>query len=189
HQGWTRASTQLANERGPAFVAHQIRFRNRLEDVIAMAKRVERDGVPLSKHPAFRDKLIKAYADLEVMRVIGYRTVTSILRHGRPGVEGSIAKLYWSEMVRRMELLALLLEELGAALAPVPFLSSVVFTGLPILRRGSDEQKRRWLPDVASGDRVGAVVLPSFEHDVDTVSIRAEATGSPASDRTCSTRR
>jgi alkylation response protein AidB-like acyl-CoA dehydrogenase len=116
NQGWTYANTTLANERGPAFLAHQIRFRNRLEDVIAMAKRVERDGVPLSKHPAFRERLAKAYADLEVMRVIGYRTVTSILRHGRPGVEGSIAKLYWSEMVRRMELLALQMEGEGGVL-------------------------------------------------------------------------
>jgi alkylation response protein AidB-like acyl-CoA dehydrogenase len=110
NQGWTYANTTLANERGPAFLAHQIRFRNRLDDLIAMAKRVEREGVPLSKHPAFRDRLAKAYADVEVMRVIGYRTVTSILRHGRPGLEGSIAKLYWSEMVRRMELLALQME-------------------------------------------------------------------------------
>src|SRR5919198_6656845 len=70
--------------------------------------------------------------------------------------------------------LVLLLEELGAALAPVPFLSSVVLAGLPILRRGSEEQKRRWLPDIASGDRIGAAVLPAFEHDVDTVSIRVE---------------
>jgi alkylation response protein AidB-like acyl-CoA dehydrogenase len=70
--------------------------------------------------------------------------------------------------------LMLLLEELGAALAPVPFLSSVVLAGYPILRHGSDEQKARWLPEIASGDRVAAAVLPSFEHDVDTISIRAD---------------
>jgi alkylation response protein AidB-like acyl-CoA dehydrogenase len=110
NQGWTYANTTLANERGPAFLAHQIRFRNQLEDMIEMAKRVTRDGVPLSEHSAFRDRIAKAYADLEVMRSIGLRLVTSIMRHGRPGVEGSIAKLYWSEMVRRMTLLALQLE-------------------------------------------------------------------------------
>src|SRR2546430_7035302 len=54
NQGWTYANTTLANERGPAFLAHQIRFRNRLEAVIAMAKRVERGGVPLSGPPACR---------------------------------------------------------------------------------------------------------------------------------------
>src|SRR5205085_5301299 len=70
--------------------------------------------------------------------------------------------------------LVLLVEELGAALAPVPFLSSVVLAGFPILRRGSEEQKRRWLSDIASGDRVGAAVLPAFEHDVETVSIHSD---------------
>ena len=42
--------------------------------------------------------------------------------------------------------LVLLLEELWAALAPVPFLSTVVLAGFPILRRGSEAQRRRWLP-------------------------------------------
>ena len=108
--GWTYANTTLANERGPAFLAHQIRFRNQLDDMVSMAKRLRRDGMPLSRHPAFRSQIAKAYADLEVMRSIGLRLVTSIMRHGRPGVEGSIAKLYWSEMVRRMNLLALQME-------------------------------------------------------------------------------
>src|SRR5438094_7383894 len=70
--------------------------------------------------------------------------------------------------------LVLLLEELGAALAPVPFLSSVALAGLRILHHGGDQQKARWLPDVASGDRVAAAVLPAFEHDVDCVPIRAK---------------
>jgi len=70
--------------------------------------------------------------------------------------------------------LVLLLEELGAALAPVPFLSSVVLGGFPILRHGTDEQKARWLPEIASGDRVAAAVLPAFEHDVDTLSFSAD---------------
>src|SRR5207249_7710188 len=52
--------------------------------------------------------------------------------------------------------LVLLLEELGAAIAPVPFVSTVVLAGFPILRHGSEEQKRRWLPEIASGDRVAA---------------------------------
>jgi alkylation response protein AidB-like acyl-CoA dehydrogenase len=107
NQGWVYANTTLANERGPAFLAHQIRFRNTLEDMFAMAKRTERDGVPATKHPAYRLRLAQAYAEVEIMRYIGYRMVTSILRNGRPGVEGSVAKLYWSEMVRRFQETAL----------------------------------------------------------------------------------
>src|ERR687887_2101581 len=41
--------------------------------------------------------------------------------------------------------LVLLLEELGAALAPVPFLSSIV-AGIAILTHGSEEQRARLLP-------------------------------------------
>src|SRR5438105_3781774 len=70
--------------------------------------------------------------------------------------------------------LVLLVKELGGALAPVPFLSSVVLAGHAILRQGSDEQKAKWLPDITSGDRVAATVIPGWEHDRDTVAIRAD---------------
>jgi len=107
NMGWTYANTTLSHERGPAFLGHQIRFRNQLADMIAHAKRTIRDGVPVSEHPAFRSKIAAAYAELEIMRYIGLRNITSILRNGRPGTEGSVAKLYWSHMVRRMQELAL----------------------------------------------------------------------------------
>src|SRR5205807_4496213 len=70
--------------------------------------------------------------------------------------------------------LVLLIEELGGALAPVPFLSSVVLAGHAILQQGSHEQRGKWLPDIASGDRVGAMVIPGWEHDRDTVAITAD---------------
>jgi alkylation response protein AidB-like acyl-CoA dehydrogenase len=107
NMGWTYANTTLAHERGPAFLAHQIRFRNTMLDMLATAKRTMRDGVPVAEHAAFRQRLAAAYAEVEVMRAIGLRLVTSILRNGRPGTEGSIAKLYWSHMHRRMTELAL----------------------------------------------------------------------------------
>jgi alkylation response protein AidB-like acyl-CoA dehydrogenase len=109
--GWTYANTTLAHERGPAFLAHQIRFRNHLLDLAEQAKSRTRDGVALSKHPAFRERLAASFAEVEVMRAIGLRMVTGILRAGRPGLEASMAKLYWSEMVRRMNLLALDMED------------------------------------------------------------------------------
>jgi alkylation response protein AidB-like acyl-CoA dehydrogenase len=53
--------------------------------------------------------------------------------------------------------IVLLLGELGRALAPVPYLSSVALCGLAIDRLGSDDQRARWLPGIATGDRVAAL--------------------------------
>src|ERR671910_544652 len=52
--------------------------------------------------------------------------------------------------------LVILMEELGYALAPVPFPSNAA-AGLALQFAGSDEQKERWLPGVASGEARGTV--------------------------------
>ncbi|MEA2440595.1 MAG: hypothetical protein QOH76_2019 [Thermoleophilaceae bacterium] len=52
--------------------------------------------------------------------------------------------------------LVILMEELGYALAPSPFLSNVA-AGLMIQHAGSDEQRDRWLPGIASGEQRGTV--------------------------------
>jgi alkylation response protein AidB-like acyl-CoA dehydrogenase len=52
--------------------------------------------------------------------------------------------------------LVILMEELGYALAPVPFLSNAA-AGLALQFAGSDEQKERWLPGIASGEARGTV--------------------------------
>jgi alkylation response protein AidB-like acyl-CoA dehydrogenase len=52
--------------------------------------------------------------------------------------------------------LAILMEEMGYALAPSPFLANAA-AGLLIQHAGSDEQKQRWLPGIASGQAPGAV--------------------------------
>jgi alkylation response protein AidB-like acyl-CoA dehydrogenase len=54
--------------------------------------------------------------------------------------------------------LAVLFEELGYALAPLPLLSSTV-AGLALSICGSDEQKERWLRPLAAGEARGTVAL------------------------------
>src|SRR5918992_1696101 len=46
--------------------------------------------------------------------------------------------------------LIILMEELGYALAPLPFLSNAA-AGLVLDAARSDDQKERWLPGIASG--------------------------------------
>jgi alkylation response protein AidB-like acyl-CoA dehydrogenase len=54
--------------------------------------------------------------------------------------------------------LVIVMEELGYALAPSPFFSNAA-AGLVIQAAGSDEQKERWLPGIASGEALGTVGL------------------------------
>jgi alkylation response protein AidB-like acyl-CoA dehydrogenase len=46
-------------------------------------------------------------------------------------------------------------EELGRALAPIPFSSTVYFVTEALLAAGSVEQKERWLPKIAAGEVIG----------------------------------
>jgi alkylation response protein AidB-like acyl-CoA dehydrogenase len=56
--------------------------------------------------------------------------------------------------------LVILQEELGYALAPTPFFSNAA-AGFLIQQAGSDEQKERWLPGIASGEQRGTVGVVS----------------------------
>src|SRR5918997_1492604 len=56
--------------------------------------------------------------------------------------------------------LVILMEELGYALAPLPFLSNAA-AGMALMHGGTDEQKERWLPGIASGEARGTVGVAS----------------------------
>src|SRR6201996_865393 len=55
--------------------------------------------------------------------------------------------------------LCVIAEEIGRALAPVPFSSTVYLAAEALLLAGSDAQKRKWLPAIASGDAIGTLAL------------------------------
>jgi len=83
------------------------------------------------------------------------------------------------------ETLCMLAGEIGHALAPVPFSSSVYLVAEALLLFGSDEQKQRWLPRIADGSVVGAFALaegmgaPSARH-LRTVFADGKLTGAKA---------
>jgi alkylation response protein AidB-like acyl-CoA dehydrogenase len=52
--------------------------------------------------------------------------------------------------------LSILSEELGRVVAPVPFLASAM-AACVVEQAGSDEQRERWLPGLASGETIGAL--------------------------------
>lgn len=53
--------------------------------------------------------------------------------------------------------LAVIAEELGRAVAPIPFSSSVYLASEALLAFGSEAQKERWLPQLASGECIATL--------------------------------
>jgi len=55
--------------------------------------------------------------------------------------------------------LCVIAEEMGRALAPVPFSSTVYLAAEALMLAGSDAQKQTWLPKIASGEAIGTLAL------------------------------
>jgi alkylation response protein AidB-like acyl-CoA dehydrogenase len=55
--------------------------------------------------------------------------------------------------------LCVIAEEMGRALAPVPFSSTVYLAAEALLMAGSEAQKRKWLPKISSGEAIGTLAL------------------------------
>jgi alkylation response protein AidB-like acyl-CoA dehydrogenase len=73
--------------------------------------------------------------------------------------------------------LEVLLEVMGYNILPGPFFSTVVLGGLPILAAGTEEQKREWLPRIASGEKKLALALtePDVSYEASAVKTTAVA--------------
>src|ERR1700743_1959532 len=55
--------------------------------------------------------------------------------------------------------LCVIAAEIGRALAPVPFSSTVYLAAEALLLAGSEAQKQKWLPLIASGEAIGTLAL------------------------------
>lgn len=73
--------------------------------------------------------------------------------------------------------LAVLLEEMGRACLPSPFLPTVVLGGLIILEAGNETQKETYLPQIAKGEAIVTLALtePSARYDANSIQLRATA--------------
>jgi alkylation response protein AidB-like acyl-CoA dehydrogenase len=70
--------------------------------------------------------------------------------------------------------LVILLEEMGRAILPSPYLPSVVMSGLTILSAGSDDQKQRYLPAISRGE-IFTFALTESDGGYDPASIKTMA--------------
>jgi len=70
----------------------------------------------------------------------------------------AIPEEYGGVGLGRLEL-CVLAEEMGRAVAPIPFASTVYFATEALLLAGSDEQKQKWLPKIVSGEAIGCFAV------------------------------
>jgi hypothetical protein len=73
--------------------------------------------------------------------------------------------------------LCVIAEEMGRALAPVPFSSTVYLAAEALLIAGSDAQKRKWLPKIASGEAIGTLALFEGTGNLSPKAIKLSADG------------
>jgi len=75
--------------------------------------------------------------------------------------------------------LIILLQEMGRNILPGPFFCTVVLGSLPILSAGTEEQKKEFLPKIASGEMILTMALtePNSRYDAAGVETKAVAQG------------
>ena len=71
--------------------------------------------------------------------------------------------------------MALLLEEMGRAVVPGPFLFSSALVTFALMRGGSAAQKKAWLPRLASGDAIGTLAFLESSDRLDAAGITLKA--------------
>ena len=113
NEGWGVALTALGNERANLGTGLYMMFKRDCDALIAKAATIKKNGQPITDDPIVRQKLAQAHLDLEVFRLNSLRTLSGMNNTHSPGPEGSILKLYWSEMNQRNSQIAL--EVLGLA--------------------------------------------------------------------------
>jgi alkylation response protein AidB-like acyl-CoA dehydrogenase len=100
NQGWQVAVTTLMFER--ANFALSGRLAPQLEQLLDLTKRVKINGGTAAEDPAVRQKIAQFAIEVEALRYSDYRQLTRRLRGNPPGPEGSMGKLFGSELNLRM---------------------------------------------------------------------------------------
>jgi alkylation response protein AidB-like acyl-CoA dehydrogenase len=104
--GWNVALGTLAHERATLGVAAQIAMRRQLDRLVELSRDIPRNGHTAAEDPLVRQKLAQSYVENEVLRLNHMRAVSKIMQTGKPGPEGSILKIGWSEANQRLQAIA-----------------------------------------------------------------------------------
>jgi alkylation response protein AidB-like acyl-CoA dehydrogenase len=96
-QGWAVAMTTLLHERGTLGMALATRAAMTSQELLDLVRRSGRGDERLT-----RQRVAQHHIEARLLQLNGYRAVTNVMRTGVPGPEGSMMKLFFSELNQRM---------------------------------------------------------------------------------------
>jgi alkylation response protein AidB-like acyl-CoA dehydrogenase len=96
--GWEVAMTTLLHERGTLGAALASRAAITARELVDFVRSSGRGGDQL-----LRQRLAQHYIESRLLQLNGYRAVTNLMKTGIPGPEGSLMKLFFSELNQRMQ--------------------------------------------------------------------------------------
>jgi alkylation response protein AidB-like acyl-CoA dehydrogenase len=103
NNGWQVAMTTLMNERSAPAISVGTQYYVLFTEIVELCRRRQLHGAPAVRDPLVRQQLAQLYLELQGMRHTSYRAFSTLLKGAAPGPEGSILKLMWSEINRRMQ--------------------------------------------------------------------------------------
>jgi alkylation response protein AidB-like acyl-CoA dehydrogenase len=106
NDGWNVAVSTLMYERGSYGARLHLLFKRNISRLIQLAHTVPRNGRTAAEDPLVRQKLAQCLAEIEIMRLNQLRAFSRLTATGVPGPEGSIQKIFWSELNQRVQQLA-----------------------------------------------------------------------------------
>lgn len=101
NDGWNVALGTLMHERATLGAAMHATYKRQFDRLLELAHESGRD-----RDPVIRQKLAQVYSEIEILRLNQMRAVSRIGTGGIPGPEGSIQKLFWSELNQRFQQVA-----------------------------------------------------------------------------------
>ncbi|MFM2073037.1 MAG: hypothetical protein RLZZ623_3301 [Actinomycetota bacterium] len=106
--GWSVAMSTLSFERGTAFTISQVQLASSVEKLIAMARdRMSVNGTPVIADGSVADRLARARADCAALRALTYLGISTNAQSSQPGPEGSMMKLQYADLAKRVYRLGL----------------------------------------------------------------------------------
>ena len=106
NDGWNVAVSTLMYERGSFGARLHPLFKRNISRLIELSRKVQKNGHAAAQGPLTRQKLAQCYAEIEIMRLNQLRAFSRITATGAPGPEGSIQKIFWSELNQRLQQVA-----------------------------------------------------------------------------------